>query len=85
MAEACVPCVAFGICLIDHVQAEFIAHIEEPCIIWVVRATNSVDVVLLHQHQVGTHVVNADCFALIRVMIVTVHTPNHDALPIDQQ
>ena len=58
VAQARVPRVCLGIRLVDHIETEFVAEIEEPRVVRVVRAPHGIHVVLLHQHQIGTHVVD---------------------------
>ena len=46
------------------------------------RCANSIDVVLLHHHQVGTDIVHRHCFSLVGVMIMAIHAENGDGTSI---
>ena len=48
------------------------------------RAPHCVDIVLLHEHQIRTHVFDADSLALLRMVIMAIHTTNHDLLAVNQ-
>ena len=78
VAEARVERMTLDVCLIDDVQAVLVAQIVETVIVRIVRGTNSIDVRLFHAHDVGTHVVDSDGLAPIRVMIVAVHSHEGD-------
>ena len=49
------------------------------------RTTNRVHIVLFHQHQISTHVINADGLTFHRVMVMAIDTTNHDLLAIDEE
>ena len=76
---------ALDVRLVDDVQPELVAEIEEARIVRVVRAPDGVDVVLLHQQQIGAHVVDGDGLAPLGMVIVAIHAPHHDAPPVDEQ
>ena len=40
---------------------------------------------LLHQQQVGAHVVDGDGLAPLGMVVVAIHAADHDALPVDEQ
>ena len=85
MTQAGIPRMTLNVGFVNHVQAKLITEIQETRIIWVVRTTNSIDIVLFHQHQVGAHVINTHGLALIGVMVVPIHTANHHFLTVNQK
>ena len=74
-------CVGF----VNDVEAQFITEVQETRIIGVMRTTHRIDVVLLHQNKISTHVVNIDGLAFIGMMIVPIDATNHDSLTIYQK
>ena len=85
VAQQHVETVALDVGLVDDVETELVAQVEEPGIVRVVRATHGVHVVALHRDEVGAHVVDRHRFAALGVMIVTVDAADHHALAVDQQ
>ena len=51
--------------LVDDVQAELVAEVEQPLVVGVVRRADGVDVVLLHERQLGAHVVDGHRLAVL--------------------
>ena len=85
MAEELVVGVALDVRLVDDVQAELVAQVEEPGVVRVVGAAHRVDVGPLHGHQVGAHVVDGDGLAPIGVVVVAVDALDRHGAPVDQQ
>ncbi|CAB5068835.1 unannotated protein [freshwater metagenome] len=85
VAQARVVRVALDVRLVHHVQADLVAEVEEAVVVRVMGAADSVDVVALHRHEVGTHVVHRDGFAALGVVVVAVDATDHHALCIHEQ
>ncbi|CAB4969956.1 unannotated protein [freshwater metagenome] len=72
-----------NICLINDIQAVFIAQVIKAMIIGIMRCSHGIDIGLFHRHDVLTHIFKRHCFTSIRVMIVAIHTHDGDRLTID--
>ena len=85
MAEELVVGVALDVRLVDDVQAELVAQVEQPGVVRVVGAAQRVDVGPLHGHHVGPQVVDGDGRAPIGVVVVPVDALDRHGAPVDQQ
>ena len=85
VTQAGVPTVALDVRLVHYVEAQFIAQVEKPRVVGIVRTAHRVHVVLLHQHDVGTHVVNRHGLAALGMMVVPVDTTDHDPPTVDEE
>ena len=71
--------------LIHDVQTEFIAQVEQHRIVGIVRRSNCVDVVLLHRDEFFTDLSGQERFAGVRMMVMPIHTADHDRLAVDRK
>ena len=71
--------------LVDHVQPDLVAKVEERLLVGVVRGPDRVDVEPLHQLDVGAHLVAADRAPCRRVEVVAVDAVDEHRLAVDQQ
>ena len=49
------------------------------------RTTHRIHIVLFHQHQISTHVINADSLTFDRMVVVAIDTTNHHLLAINKE
>src|SRR5262249_27177125 len=75
--------VGFQVTLVDHQQPVLVAQVEEPRVGRIVAGPHRVDVVLLHQHDVGPHGGRVQGAAGFRVPLVPVHAPGLDDVPVE--
>ena len=85
VAQARVPGVALHVRLVDHVETQFVAQVQEPRVVRVVRTAHRVHVVLLHQHDVGAHVRDRHGLAPFGMVVVAVHALDHHAGTVHEQ
>ena len=85
VAQAGVVGVALDVGFVDDVHADLVAEVEEARVVRIVRTTHGGDVVAPHGEQVVAHVVDGDCLAPYRMMVVTVHPEDPDRLAVDEQ
>ena len=83
MTQTGIEGMALNICLINDIQAVFIAQVIKAMVIGIMRCSHGIDIGLFHRHDVLTHIFNGHCFTSIRVMIVTIHAHDSDCLTID--
>ena len=75
--------VALVVGLAHDEESIFVAQLVKARRVWIVSGAHRVDVVLLHQPQVGFHVIEVDGRAGDRVGVVAVDAAQLDRLPID--
>src|SRR3954463_16791062 len=75
--------VRLEVALVDDVEAELVAQLEEARVRRVVRRAHRVDVVGLHELDVAAHHVLADGAPGQRVELVPVDAVQLDAVPVD--
>ena len=75
--------VCFDVCLVTDKQTVFIAQLIEARIVRIVRGTDHVDVVTLHDHQIFTDMFERRCMTENRMAVVTVDTAALDLLTVD--
>mmetsp|Transcript_59326 Transcript_59326/g.171921 ORF Transcript_59326/g.171921 Transcript_59326/m.171921 type:complete len:200 (-) Transcript_59326:739-1338(-) len=76
---------AFDICLVHDIKAVLIAELVEQRIVRIMRATDRIKVVSLHQFDVLEHRFATDDMAGVRVMLMPVHATDRQFLPIEEQ
>ena len=75
--------VGLQVTLVDHQQAVLVAQVQEPRVRRVVAGPHRVDVVLLHQHDVGPHGGLVQAAARHRMPLVPVHAAELDGVPVE--
>ena len=75
--------VGLQVALVDHQQAVLVAQVEEPRVRRVVAGPHRVDVVLLHQHDVGPHGGLVQAAPGHRMPLVPVHAAELDSVPVE--
>src|SRR6185369_3111433 len=75
--------VGLQVALVDHQQAVLVAQVEEPRVRRVVAGPDRVDVVLLHQHDVGSHGGLVQAAPGHRMPLVPVHAAELDSVPVE--
>ena len=75
--------VGLQVALVDHQQPVLVAQVEEPRVRRVVAGPHRVDVVLLHQHDVGPHGGLVQAAAGFRMPLVPVHAAELDNVPVE--
>ena len=85
MTQARIPRMALDVRLVDDVQTDFVAQIEESRVVGIVGATHRIHVVLFHQHEVGTHVVRRHGLPALRMVVMAIDTPEHDPFAVHQE
>jgi hypothetical protein len=77
--------VRLEVALVDHVQPELVAEVEEARVRRVVARAHGVDVVGLHQLDVAPHHVLGHRAPRVGIELVAVDAVQLDAVPVDQQ
>ena len=75
--------VTFDVGLIDDVEAKFITQVKQSMIVWIVSRSDCVDVVLFHEHQFFSHLVNGHRFPIDGVVVVSIDSENFDGRAVD--
>ena len=77
--------VRLEVALVDHVEPQLVAQLEEARVRRVVGRADRVDVVRLHQQHVAPHHVLRDRAAVVGIELVTVDAAEQDAPTVDLQ
>ena len=72
------------VCLIHYINTVFIAKLIETWIVWIMRGTNSIYVVLFHQFKIFSHHLFCRNTSYRWIHLMTVRTTNAERLTIDQ-
>ncbi len=85
VADLEVPAVGLDVSLVDRVQAQLVAQVEERGVVGVVRRPNGVEPPPLHRDDVGAHVLEAHDAASVRVEVVAVDAADQDRPAVHEQ
>ena len=85
LAEGVVEVVRLGVGLVDHVEPQLVAEVEETRVVRVVRAADGVEVEPLHQHQVLAHGLDRERLGDVGVVVVAVDALNQHAAAVYQE
>ena len=70
---------------VDDVHAQLVAQVVEARVVGGVRRAHRVESELLHQHQVGAHLLDGDDAAGHRIEVVTVDTAEQHGPAVDEE
>ena len=85
VAQRALEGVRLDVGLVDDVQPELVGQLEEGRVVRVVRGPDRVEPELLHQHEVGAHLVPGDGPPGVLVEVVAVDAADEDARAVDEQ
>ena len=89
----CDPCIifypfksmAFQICFIDHIKSIFVTQIIKIFICRIMRAANSIDIVLFHQTNICFHLLSCHSSSFFWIIIMMIDSVQKDYLIIDTE
>jgi len=73
----------FYVGLVNNVHSKPIANVVEADLMWVVRATNRVEVIGLHQPNIRFDLIERFEVTRLRVMFMLIYTPNEQRFSIE--
>jgi hypothetical protein len=85
VAQRGLPAVRLDVRLVDHVEAQLVAQVGEVLVVRGVGGAHRVQVVGLHEAQVGAGELARDGPAPLGIMLVVVDPVEHDRLAVDEQ
>ena len=69
--------------LIQDPQSQLVGKLVKPGVVDVMRGPDGIDVVLLHEHQVGPEELVRDCPSVVGMVFVSVDAPQLDGAAVD--
>ena len=83
--QRALPCVRLDVRLVDQVEPELVAQLGEVLVVGVVRGAHGVEVVRLHEQQVGPRELGTRSATALRVVLVQVDAVDQHGHAVDQQ